>query len=405
MPEVLQQPLDDPSGATTSMPFERLKILIVDDEPEGRLKVRGLLEDRFTIAEASSREEACDLALLWRADCVLLAVSRPDLETFSLLSALAGRGCPAVLLTGGCDSLEAAARAGAEGYLSKEDITLPLLERTIRFAVNAARRRAQESESRLRFEALYHAEAEIRQDLEAEMQLAREIQFGLLPQRPPTAEGFDIHGLFVPSRATSGDFLDYYTSVDGQRLELLLGDVTGHGLGPALLSIEIRASLRALAQLELSEAEMFRIVNRMAHEHTSDMRFASAFLGRLDIGGSRLQFACAGHDAHVLRASGERVRLQARGLPLGAMAESHYEGAQTDLQPGDILLAMTDGVYEARRPDGALLGCDACLRAAEDSREASAANLCGLILRTVQEFSEREDLVDDATILVVKACG
>jgi serine phosphatase RsbU (regulator of sigma subunit) len=384
------------------MSVEGLKILIVDDEPEDRHKVRRLLGAGYSVSQAEL-SQGREAALLSRPDCVLVDVHLPGPDTFGLLSALTECGFPVVLLTGDGDEMETAARAGADGYLSHDDLTQSLLQRTIRFAISSARRRALEAGSRQRFEKLYHAEAEIRRDLEGEMRLARDIQFGLLPRAPLAVEGFEIHGLFVPSRAISGDFLDYYPTPDGTGIELLVGDVTGHGLGPAILSVEVRASLRALSQTDMSEAEKFAIVNRFAHEHTSDMQFASAFLARLDVRNRRLQYTCAGHDAHLLRANGDSIHLQTRGLPLGAMSGTSYERAEAPLQPGDMLLVMTDGVFEARRSDGALLGCNACVEAVAKAREASASELCELVLQTVQEFTGNEDLRDDATILVVKA--
>ena len=213
-------------------------------------------------------------------------------------------------------------------------------------------------------------EAETRRSLdrmEGEMEAARSIQQRLMPQAPPAFPGFDIAGWNRPADQTGGDYYDWQF-LPGGRLAVLIADVSGHGLGPALLMAVCRAYARASLPAGTELASVLVRVNELLHPDVSGGRFVTLAAAVLSRDG-RCELLSAGHGPIVLfRACDARTEvLAAGGAPLGILKEGSYRAPyRLDLAPGDVLLFTTDGFVESRRPDGEFYGSErlcACLRA------------------------------------------
>jgi len=209
--------------------------------------------------------------------------------------------------------------------------------------------------------------------MKRDLVIAREIQQWLVPEAAPAVPGVDIAFATRPANTVAGDYYDAFlrpatvggaghasdpASPRASRLLLVVADVAGKGVPAALLMATFQASLRALAAMPNSLAELVAGLNRYACGHSlQGGRFTTALLAELDPATRALTYINAGHNPPVLRhVSGSFERLEAGGLPLGIEPEAAYESGSVTLAPGDLLVIFTDGVIEAINEDGQEFG-------------------------------------------------
>ena len=240
---------------------------------------------------------------------------------------------------------------------------------------------------------------------EKEFGLAREIQQRLFPAHAPQVPGFDIAGATYPAVQAGGDHYDFLPMPDGD-LGLVVSDVSGHGMGPALIMAETRAYLRIVAYNRRDAGMVLTRANQvLAEDLESGTRFVTSLLVRLIPSERKLAFANAGHTAgYVLAPTGEvRQRLPRRGPPLGLSADSVYaENGPVALAPGELVLLLTDGIEEAESPTGELFGAARFLEAVRAHREASAAGIVGAVRAALDAFGGGARQQDDITLIVAK---
>ena len=219
----------------------QVRVLMVDDDLVDRRAVRRALGEGFVVTEAedgSQARQSFDSAV---PDCVLLDYNIPGTNTLELLDRFR-QHAPVVMLTGQDDveAAVAAMKAGAQDYLCKNEFSAERLNQAIHRSIDKAGRQRRELEARGRLRNEYRSEKRRRRQLEASLQIARDIQQNLIPSRAPQVDGFDFCGVCLPIEETAGDFFDYVPMGDGS-LGVILGDISGHGIGPALLTAETRA--------------------------------------------------------------------------------------------------------------------------------------------------------------------
>jgi PAS domain S-box-containing protein len=247
------------------------------------------------------------------------------------------------------------------------------------------------------------AERELRENQE-QFRVARDIQQRLFPKSAPGCPGFDIAGASYPAEATGGDYYDYLPMLN-DRLGIVVGDVTGHGVGPALLMAETRAYLRVLAGRREDVGEILTRANSILAEDVGAERYITLFLGRLDPKQRTLTYASAGHSAgYVLNNAGMvKAMLRRTGVPLGIQPDTRYESnPDLPLESGDIVLLLTDGVEESAGPKDELFGIERTLAVIRRNREAPASQLVQHLYESVRAFSENVPQTDDITAIVVK---
>jgi len=248
-------------------------------------------------------------------------------------------------------------------------------------------------------------EAEIRKS-RAEFAAAREIQSRLFPKASPVLAGFDIAGVSHAADATGGDLFDFLSLADGST-GVLVADVSGHGIGPALLMAETRFCLRMNARDHSGPAEILTHANRLLAEDLGGNRYVTVSFVRLDPETRELRHASAGHPATwVLDRSGAvKSRLQRTGLPLGRQTPArgpYTENPAIRLESGDVVVLLTDGIDEAMRADGSLFGIDRALDLVRNHPELPAAELVELICREARAFTEPEPQTDDFTVVLIR---
>ena len=247
----------------------------------------------------------------------------------------------------------------------------------------------------------------------AEFRLARKIQQKLFPIDTPKVAGldigvatfrFDIGGASYPAAAIGGDYYDFIPLCDGS-LGIAIGDVSGHGVGPALLMAEARALLRAFAQTQSDVSAILNLVNRVLVPDVEGDRFITLLLAKLNLRERCLGYSSAGHiTGYVLDAAGNvKKALPSTAIPLGIEASTDFPaGQETPLEPGDLVLLVTDGVLEARSPDGTLFGQQRTLEVVRTYRETLARRIVNHLYNAVRAFSENLTQYDDITAVVIK---
>jgi PAS domain S-box-containing protein len=247
------------------------------------------------------------------------------------------------------------------------------------------------------------AENELRDNKE-QFRIAREIQQRLFPKSAPETPGLDLAGASYPAEATGGDYFDFLTLADGA-MGVVVADVTGHGIGPAMLMAETRAYLRLLARNRSELGIIMDRANQMLAEDVSYERFVTLILTKFDPKARRLSYASAGHPpGYVLSASGElKCLLKRTGGPLGIQPDAKYtESSQIQLASGDVVLLLTDGVDESMSPAGEFFGLDRILNSVRPHLKRPAFEIVDALYEAVRVFSNNTQQLDDVTAVVVK---
>lgn len=240
---------------------------------------------------------------------------------------------------------------------------------------------------------------------EKEFGLARDIQQRLFPRRAPRLAGWDIAGRSYPAVQTGGDYYDYLTMPEGD-IGLVISDVSGHGMGPALIMAETRAYLRIATHNRRDAGLVLTRANSVLAEDLEDgAQFVTALLVRLNPAQRTLYYANAGHTAgYVLDGEGRlRARLDQHGLPLGILPDTEYkESAPLTLQPGDLVLLLTDGIEETEDPQGRVWGIEPVLEIVRANRSRAAAEILNAVRQAARDFSAGLPQRDDWTMMVAK---
>ncbi len=242
-----------------------------------------------------------------------------------------------------------------------------------------------------------------RRNLDHEINFARLIQEGLLPAEPPHIEGFDIHGGSFSAKQTCGDWFDFLNLSDSS-VALVVGDVSGKGFGPAILSATIAAYLEALAENHSDLQEILTLCNRLICKRGLDGQFAVLSAGRLRAGEMSVTYGGAGEEILIVGQEGQlRHQVPASGLPLGVMEDAVYDPSSVvDLLPGDVLLFLTDGFREAMNEDDNQYGISRIVATVAENQSGSARDIFNMLLRSSRQFSACVNQQDDMTGIVVK---
>jgi serine phosphatase RsbU (regulator of sigma subunit) len=251
------------------------------------------------------------------------------------------------------------------------------------------------------------SEAEMQRQVERlrhDLDVARSIQQSLLPTSEPQIEGFEVAGWNQPADQTGGDYYDWQVLPDG-RLLVALGDVSGHGIGPALLAAVCRAYVRATFTPEQEMLTAMQRVNTALSRDMRSRRFVTFVAVMCTPGGSRLELLSAGHGPlflYLLREDHFHA-MPAQGLPLGVMPDLASDPPKVlELNPGDLLVLTTDGFFEWANAQDEQFGIERMEAIIRASREKSPAEIISALYRAVIEFSGGTSQDDDLTAVVIK---
>lgn len=246
-------------------------------------------------------------------------------------------------------------------------------------------------------------ELRAKHELEKELQIARMIQQRLLPAEAPPVPGYDLAGWNQPANETGGDFYDFLP-LPGHRLAVMLGDATGHGVGPALMTTGCRAFTRAVLSETSDLATALPRINGLLAADLSPGHFVTAFTGILEPATNRLTYLSAGQGpVLVCRADGSTTELEIHGPPLGLFPDFPYDPPNTvDLHRGDVLVLMTDGFYEWASPARDRFGAGRMRDAVRAAHDLPAEEVIRAAYAAVTGFASGTPQHDDLTAVVVK---
>lgn len=375
-------------------------VLIVDDNEHNRdLLSRRLTRHGHTVAIAENGRRALEMLQAGKFDVVLLDIMMPEMNGYQVLEFVKRdvmlRHIPVIMISA-VDDLESIVRCielGAEDYLFKP-FNPVLLKARIGASLEKKRLRDQEQAYVLA--------------MKREMELGRRTQSDFLPDKLPQLPGWEIASAFYPAREVAGDFYDVF-DLPNQRLGLVIADVCDKGVGAALFMALIRSLIRAFA--EQAAATPFDALGAVHltnnyivrhHHHNRKHMFATLFFGVLEPETGTLTYVNGGHDPPIIvRPDGEMFLLDPTGPAVGLMADSKFVYKKTSFEPGDMLLAYTDGVTEARNATGQFFTEDRLLELLRQPVPSASATL-EQIESHVREFLGHTAFADDVTMLAVR---
>jgi phosphoserine phosphatase RsbU/P len=246
-----------------------------------------------------------------------------------------------------------------------------------------------------------------RERLNREVEIAREVQERLFPQKLPPIRGLDYAGHCRPALGVGGDYYDFLALPHGQ-LGIAIGDVSGKGIAAALMMASLQASLRSEAtRAPENLAAAVGNINRLVYEASSSNRYATFFYGQYSPTEGRFDYVNAGHNAPMLfhRSSSDDtlVRLEPGGTVVGLLEDAVYVQGSVRLRPGDILVAYTDGISEAMNVDDEEWGEERLVEAIQTGRGDSAQELLEHLFEAATLFAGAAPQHDDMTLVVLRA--
>ena len=375
-----------------------LKALIIEDSPEDAFLLQATLENNgFQVSSrrvdtATGVNTALD-EVDW--DIIFSDHRMPNFDSIEALAILKRRtlDIPFIIVSGSI--LEEVAvdcmRNGASDYILKGNL------KRLPPAVTRELRDARIRKARREMEKAYLAREE-------QLRIAREVQQQLFPDHAPALPRFNIAGASLPADETGGDYFDYIRMPDGS-LSVVIADVTGHGIGPALLMVETRECLRALTSTTNCIRETLLRADKLLTEDFGGSRFVSLLIGQLSPDAESISYLNAGHpNGYVLDMEGtiRHVITQTSpvlGLGIGRVSPQPVKVA---LSPGDIIVFLTDGVIEAISPTEEEFGTDRALAVVRANLSLSSTEIVTRLCAAVQAHRATQAQQDDVTAIVIK---
>jgi serine phosphatase RsbU (regulator of sigma subunit) len=244
--------------------------------------------------------------------------------------------------------------------------------------------------------------------LKKELEVARRIQLGSLPQADPQIAGLDISGVSIPALEVGGDYYDYLSFPD-DRFGVVIGDVSGKGTSAALYMSQLKGVLQTASRYHRSLKDLMIEVNAITFDNIELQSYITLLCGAFDVKSRKLHIVKAGHLPLIHYSANDRSfrELAPRGLGIGLeygkIFQAELEEAQISFAPGDVFLFYTDGIIDARNSDGKEFETKSLLNVIQENGCDTACDLRERIISQVRQFTAGASQVDDMTLVVVKA--
>lgn len=369
----------------------------MDDSDDVRELILMVLKKEFDTLEAANGLEAVDRYVEQQPDLILMDVEMPVMngyEACKRIKSINGNTfIPIIFITSKADldSKTLGLQSGAEDYLTKPFEPEELLARV---------------RATLRTKKLYAQLMDAYSIIDKERDIIAGIQRGFLCDRPPEFPGFKFFADYQPSSKAGGDYYDYI-NIDDDHLGLLVSDVSGHGTPAAVIMAMMRVILRSFLSHIHSPGETLDRVNKALCENIKSGYFITTFYGVIHKPTRRMRYASAGHNPPILidyDSGTVRKLFTEKGFPLAISPNNYIEEREVQLVPNSKLALYTDGLTEARNPEGEMFGewrLEKNLLSFGKTLDASGLGV--KIKEVVSEFMRGVNFVDDYTLLVVEA--
>jgi serine phosphatase RsbU (regulator of sigma subunit) len=376
------------------------KVLIIDDDAILLAGLNRQLGRQYRVDTALSGEEALKMVRRNGVYAVIISdYTMPGMNGIEVLRCIRqlSPNSIRIMLTGSAD-LPTAVQAVNEGHIYQihlKPCPPDTLSDAIYSGIKKYRQRIKEQQDI--------------QQIKASLSQASEVQKSLIPQNDPVIAGFDIAGRTIWCDETGGDYYDFIKNArpDTLTLSTVVGDVSGHGVSSALLMTTARAFIQERISKGGSTAAIMSDVNRQLFRDMNQSGcFVTLFYSQIDINRRTLQWSRAGHDPAILYdpLTNEFEELCGDGLPLGILADVHFEASEIKLSPGQVVVMVTDGVWETHNPEEKLFGKDRLRQVIRQNAARSSQEIIDAVMTALDEFRKAADVKDDATIVVIKAC-
>ena len=376
-------------------------ILVVDDTAANLQVLAGMLKDRgYKVRPVPSGKLALLAAKAHAPDLILLDINMPEMNGYEVCEHLKAddtlKGIPVIFisaLTEQLDKVKAFATGGVD-YITKP---FQMEELHARVETHLKLRRLQvdlEEYSR-------HLEL-ARERLKLDLELAREVQRGFLPQQMPEVRDYEFFAHYEPSYEVGGDYYDFIP-LPGRRVAVLLGDVAGKGVVAALFMAKLSANAKFCMLTETNPATAITKLNSLMNQSGSADRFVTLVAAVLDPESHLVTLVNAGHPSPLIyhrstRTLEEAISNDVAGLPLGVLDGFEYASCQVVLEPGDSILTFTDGVTEAMDVRGLQLETKGVVAALQGT-DYTARTLGEQVVRVVKQFASGRSQSDDIAIV------
>jgi two-component system response regulator len=410
---------------------EQQKLLVISGSENDRgFLARCLDEAGYAISIASDGNQGFELVQSQKPEVVLLDLHISGLSAEQIVQKIADdetlRIIPVIVLAGrdDMDAIENCLSIGADDYLVKP-YSPTLLKAQVREFQEIRKRRLEEREQ---------ARIRLREKIQRDVDIARDIQLSFLPRELPQPDGWEIAAYFAPAREVAGDFYDAFSMAQGRRVGFVIADVCDKGVGAALFMALARSLTRAFAQqnynLNLmdgigenipapaegrrrrlpsigSMALQNAVVLTNAYITTNHFElnyFATLFFGMVDPATGALAYINGGHCPPIILGSDGQVKttLKATGTPVGMMPDAVYTIGDAQLEPGDILFGYSDGVTDARNPAGKMFTEKQMLALLQRKPAKSVDELLTRVKTALDEHISTADQYDDITMIAVR---
>jgi signal transduction histidine kinase/serine phosphatase RsbU (regulator of sigma subunit) len=381
-----------PAPVVTQGTATGYRLLVVDDNADVRMFVRGLLQSKYIIQEASDGEEGIQRAIANPPDLIISDVMMPRKSGFELVYELktnpATRSIPIILLTARGGTAAESLRVGADDYLAKPFDPNELDARVLAL---------------LRITQLEREVRGMHQQLASEMDAARKVQESFMPRDELRLTGFNIAGMLVPATQLAGDYYDFFPSHNGRLVGIAIGDVMGHGASSALVTAVAKTALTSHSPM-LHPNKVLTGLGHAVWDALGGLKHMTCFYGLLDAHGRRLRFANAGHTMPVVYSHRQNTvtAYPLPGQPIGVSREVSYVERELVLEPGDVCVLYSDGLVEATHTESArTYGMRRLASQIRRTAGLQARDMAEALINDVGMFTGRA-FEDDATAVIIK---
>jgi phosphoserine phosphatase RsbU/P len=237
-----------------------------------------------------------------------------------------------------------------------------------------------------------------------EIKIAQQIQASLSPAEFLESQAFEVTGACLTADKAGGDYYDYFIRSENM-LDMVIADVSGHSIGPALFMVETRSAIRAQTHIPATPSRILEVLNNFLFSDLdrSDY-FITLFYLQADIANRQLRFANAGHPRplHLSGKTGEITELDAEGLILGVKKDVAFQENTIPMVSGDIILLYTDGLTEAENPEHEFFGLDRVKTLFRHHAHKSPQDIIDALMIDLQQFCRKTVFADDITLIVFK---
>jgi sigma-B regulation protein RsbU (phosphoserine phosphatase) len=236
-----------------------------------------------------------------------------------------------------------------------------------------------------------------------EMEIAQQIQMGLLPSKPPEFPGLDLAGRCRPATQVGGDYYDFFLNSDN-KLGVVIADVSGHDVGSAFIMATARSTLRSEVLARKSPAKILEDTNFVLYDDlTRAEKFITMFYAEYDATARILSYSNGGHNHPIVLRDGKCTFLDTEGMTIGVLDSFDFEEKTMHLEPNDFVIFYTDGVVEAKNKEGQMFTIERLCNVIETADwQCYAGELLDRIYAEIEQYSRNTLRSDDITVIVLK---